>query len=200
MTATPPDDDRVKIVATDLLSKAWGRLTRYTYDFRRADGSVQRLAREAYDRGHGAAILLYSPDQGTVVLTRQFRLPAWLTGHPEDLVEACAGLLDARDPETAIRHEAEEETGFHVGAVEKLWEVYMSPGSVTERLHFFIAPYSKDMKRSQGGGIAAEGEDIAVIEVSLAEALAMVDRGEIIDAKTIMLLQHVALKGLCRTG
>lgn len=197
MIDTPQNDDRVHILETELLSKNWGRLTRYTYDFRRADGAVQRLTREAYDRGHGATILLYSREAGTIVLTRQFRLPAWLTGHPDDLVEACAGLLDERDPETAIRHEAEEETGFHVGEVERLWDVYMSPGSVTERLTFFVAPYTKEMKRSRGGGVVGEGEDIAVIEVPLSQAIEMIDRGEIIDAKTIMLIQHVALKGLC---
>lgn len=194
-TAAPP---RLEMISSELLSDNWGRLTRHTYDFRRSDGTVQRLTREAYDRGHGATILLYSRETGTVVLTRQFRLPAWLTGHPEDLVETCAGLLDARDPETAIRHEAEEETGFHVGEVERLWEVYMSPGSVTERLTFFVAPYTRDMKRSDGGGVEAEGEEIEVLELPLEEALAMVRRGEIIDAKTIMLLQHAALEGLCR--
>jgi nudix-type nucleoside diphosphatase (YffH/AdpP family) len=194
------DDDRVRIRETKVLSDDWGVVRKTVFDFRRSDGEWQTLSRETYDRGDGAVILLYSRDRGTVVLTRQFRFPAWSAGHPDDLVEACAGLLDANDPETAIRLEAEEETGFKVGAVEKLWEVFMSPGSVTERLHFFVAPYEASMKVSGGGGLAEHGEDIAVLEIPLGEALAMIDRGEIVDAKTIMLLQHAALKGLCGAG
>jgi nudix-type nucleoside diphosphatase (YffH/AdpP family) len=120
-----------------------------------------------------------------------------VNNHHEDLIEACAGLLDERDAETAIRHEAEEETGFRVGEVEKVWVVFMSPGSVTEKLHFFIAPYTRAMQSNGGGGVASEGEDIEVMEISIGEALSMIDRGQIVDAKTIMLLQHVALKGLC---
>jgi GDP-mannose pyrophosphatase NudK len=189
---------RVSVRNREILADDWGILTKYNVDFTRADGTVQSFTRETYDRGHGAVILLYNRERGTIVLTRQFRFVAHINGHHADLVEACAGLLDARDPEEAIRQEAEEETGFRVGLVEKLWTVFMSPGSVTERLHFYIAPYTSDMQISSGGGVATEGEDITVIEVDLHEALAMVDRGEIVDAKTIMLIQHVALKGLCR--
>ena len=192
------DGDRIVIRKSEVLSENWGRLTRYTYDFRRSDGTTQTLTREAYDRGHGAVLLLYNRSQGTVVLTRQFRLPAYVTGHRKDLIEVCAGLLDERDPVTAIRHEAEEETGFHVSHVEPVWHAYMSPGSVTERLHFYVAEYDNSLRRSDGGGVHSDGEDIAVLEMTLDDALISIDRGEIIDAKTIMLLQHAALKGLCR--
>ena len=190
--------DRVLITNKQILANNWGVLTKYQFEYTRTDGSTQTLTRETYDRGHGAVILLYNKERATVVLTRQFRFVAHVNGHHEDLIEACAGLLDERDAETAIRHEAEEETGFRVGEVEKVWVVFMSPGSVTERLHFFIAPYTSTMQTSGGGGMASEGEDIAVIEVPLTDALSMIDRGEIVDAKTIMLLQHVALKGICR--
>jgi len=191
------NDSQIRIHDVELLSDNWGTLKKTTFDYRRSDGSWQTQVRETYDRGNGAVILLYNRARGTVVLTRQFRLPAYVTGHKEPLIEACAGLLDARDPETAIRHEAEEETGFRVGTIERLWDVYMSPGSVTEKLYFFTAPYDSGMKQSDGGGIASEGEDITVIEFKLDDALNMVTRGDIKDAKTIMLLQHAALAGLC---
>ncbi|MAY61932.1 MAG: GDP-mannose pyrophosphatase [Rhizobiales bacterium] len=191
-----PDVPRVTIRDETLLSDNWGRLTRYQIDYRRSDGRIERQTREVYDRGEGAVILLYDRDGGTVVLTRQFRLPAFVAGEDPELIEACAGLLDAQDPETAIRREAEEETGYRVGTVERLWTAFMTPGSVTERLHFFIAPYEAGMKISGGGGEEAEGEDIEVLEMRLAEALEMVRTGEICDAKTIMLLQHVALAGI----
>ncbi|MCF8482789.1 MAG: NUDIX domain-containing protein [Rhodospirillum sp.] len=189
--------ERVQILSRETLSDDWGVLTKYEIDYRRRDGTVQRLSRETYDRGHGATILLYNRDKGTVILTRQFRLPVHMAGGDADLIETCAGLLDFRDPESAIRAEAEEETGVRVGAVQLLWEAYMSPGSVTERLHFFVAPYSSDMRLGAGGGRLDEGEDITVLEIPLSEALAKVERGEIRDGKTIMLLQHAALKGLC---
>jgi GDP-mannose pyrophosphatase NudK len=194
---TPQTAARIEIKQTKILSDDWGVLKKYWLEYKRADGTVQTLTRETYDRGHGAVILLYNKERGTVVLTRQFRFVAHVNGHHEDLIEACAGLLDERDAETAIRHEAAEETGFEVGEVEKIWVVFMSPGSVTEKLHFFVAPYTQSMQTHQGGGVASEGEDIEVMEIPLAEALAMVDRGKIVDAKTIMLLQHAALKGLC---
>jgi nudix-type nucleoside diphosphatase (YffH/AdpP family) len=200
MTSDVEPPERVKILSREILSDDWGVLTKYEIDYRRRDGTVQRLFRETYDRGHGAAILLYNRDKGTVILTRQFRLPVHMTGGDADLIEACAGLLDARDPETAIRAEAEEETGLRVGAVQLVWNAYMSPGSVTERLHFFVAPYTSDMRFGAGGGRIDEGEDITVMEIPLNEALAMVERGEICDGKTIMLLQYAALKGLCGPG
>ncbi|TDH39374.1 NUDIX domain-containing protein [Pseudohoeflea suaedae] len=179
-----------------LLSDNWGRLTRYDFDFRRHDGRTERQAREVYDRGDGAVILLYNVARKTVVLTRQFRLPVHVVGEDPELIEACAGLLDRQDPEAAIRREAEEETGYRVGAVEKLWTVFMTPGSVTEQLHFFIAPYEAEMKVSAGGGEEAEGEEIEVLEPTLERALRMIGSGEIRDAKTIMLLQHLALAGI----
>ncbi len=194
---TATADDRIVISTSEVLSNNWGTLTRYTYDFRRTDGTTQTLTRETYDRGHGAVLLLYNRLRRTVVLTRQFRLPAYVTGHKEDLIEVCAGLLDERDPETAIRHEAEEETGFRVNQVEPVWHAYMSPGSVTERLHFYTAEYDNSSRQGAGGGVHSDGEDITVFEITLDDALTAIDRGEIIDAKTIMLLQHAALKGLC---
>lgn len=187
---------RVTIRDETLLSDNWGRLTRYDFDFRRHDGRTERQSREIYDRGDGAVILLYNVAQKTVVLTRQFRLPVYVEDENPELIEACAGLLDRQDPEAAIRREAEEETGYRVGAVEKLWTVFMTPGSVTEQLHFFIAPYEAAMKVSDGGGEEEEGEEIEVMEMTLDKALEMVRSGEIRDAKTIMLLQHLALAGI----
>lgn len=158
-TPSNPESDvpRVTIREETLLSDNWGRLTRYDFDFRRHDGRTERQSREVYDRGDGAVILLYNVAQKTVVLTRQFRLPVHVVGENPELIEACAGLLDRQAPEAAIRREAEEETGYRVGAVEKLWTVFMTPGSVTEQLHFFIAPYEADMKVSDGGGEEEEG-------------------------------------------
>jgi len=187
---------RVTIRDETLLSDNWGRLTRYDFDFRRHDGRTERQSREVYDRGDGAVILLYNVAQKTVVLTRQFRLPVHVVGENPELIEACAGLLDRQAPEAAIRREAEEETGYRVGMVEKLWTVFMTPGSVTEQLHFFIAPYEAAMKVSDGGGEEEEGEEIEVMEMTLGKALEMVRSGEIRDAKTIMLLQHLALAGI----
>ena len=187
---------RVTIRDETLLSDNWGRLTRYEFDFRRHDGRTERQSREVYDRGDGAVILLYNVAQKTVVLTRQFRLPVHVVGENPELIEACAGLLDRQAPEAAIRREAEEETGYRVGMVEKLWTVFMTPGSVTEQLHFFIAPYEAAMKVSDGGGEEEEGEEIEVMEMTLGKALEMVRSGEIRDAKTIMLLQHLALAGI----
>ncbi|MFP9229337.1 NUDIX domain-containing protein [Pectobacterium cacticida] len=181
-----------------ILANDWGTLTKYDITYTRSDGTPQRLVREAYDRGHGATILLYNPDSRTVILTSQFRLPAFLVGHHYELIEACAGLLDDRDPIQAIRKEAEEETGFKLGDVTKIGEIFMSPGSVTERLHFFIAPYTHAMRIHDGGGLEEEGEDIKVMEVPLKDALQMIDEGHIIDAKTIILLQHVVIKNICK--
>jgi nudix-type nucleoside diphosphatase (YffH/AdpP family) len=188
---------RVRPVRVEVLSDDWYVLRKATFDFQRRDGTWSRQSREAYDRGNGATILLYDESAGTVLLTRQFRWPAYVNGHPDGmLIEAPAGLLDDEEPEAAIRREAEEETGVRVGAVERLFEVFMSPGSVTERLHFFAAPYERDRRDGEGGGIAAEGEDIEVLEVRLSHALAMVDDGQIADAKTIMLLQWAERRGI----
>jgi nudix-type nucleoside diphosphatase (YffH/AdpP family) len=190
--------DPIQIRSVEVLSDDWAILKKVTFDYRRRDGRVETQVRQTYDRGHGAVILPYDPVRGTILLVRQFRLPAYVTGHPEPLIEACAGLLDDSDPETCIRRETEEELGYRLAQIERVFHVYMSPGSVTERLMFFVARYSPDDRIGQGGGDAHEGEDIEVLEPTLSEALAMVDRGAIIDGKTIMLIQHLALKGLVR--
>ena len=189
-------DEPIHIRSVEVLSDDWAILKKFTFDYRRRDGSLETQVRQTYDRGHGAVILPYDPERGTVLLVRQFRLPAYVSGHPEPLIEACAGLLDRDDPETCIRREAEEELGYRLKATEQVFHVFMSPGSVTERLMFFTARYSPEDRVGRGGGDAHEGEDIEVLELALDEALAMIDRGEIIDGKTIMLLQHVKLRGL----
>ncbi|MFN9472781.1 NUDIX domain-containing protein [Acidovorax sp.] len=190
----PGDADNVRLLDAEVLSDSWYTLRKISFELRRRDGEWQRLSREAYDRGNGAVLLLWDPVRRTVVLTRQFRLPAFLNGSPDgQLIEACAGLLDGDDPEACIRREAEEETGYRIRAPRKLFEAWMSPGSVTEKLHFFIAEYAPGDRVRAGGGLVEEGEDIEVIEMPLAEALAGIASGRIQDGKTIMLLQHVAL-------
>ncbi len=186
--------DRVRIAAEEVLSNNWYLLKKVTFDLRRRDGSWQRQTREVYDRGNGATILLYNLARRTVVLTRQFRIPAFISGHSGFLIEAAAGLLDNASPEQRIRAEVEEETGYRVGAVDKVFEAFMSPGSVTERLHFFVAEYEPGERIGAGGGVAEEGEDIEVLELGIEEAMAMVASGDIADGKTIMLLQHLQLR------
>jgi nudix-type nucleoside diphosphatase (YffH/AdpP family) len=186
----------VELLHTQVLSDDWYTLRKLTFRYRGPDGRWSTQSREAYDRGNGAALLLYHPSRNTVVLTRQFRMPTYVNGNPDGrLVEVCAGLLDGEDPETAIRREAEEETGFRVGEVTKVYEAYMSPGSVTEVLHLFTAPYSDADKVSSGGGTGEE-ERIEVLELPFAEALTWMAEGRIRDAKTMLLLQHAALTGL----
>ena len=190
-------DNRIKNLETEILSKNWYTLKKVTYEFRKKNGNWQKQSREAYDRGNGATILLFHPTQRTVILTRQFRLPTYLNGNPDGmLIEACAGLLDKDEPEDCIRKETEEETGYKVSSVRKVFEAYMSPGSVTEILFFFVAEYSKEMKVNDGGGLDHEQEDIEVLEISIERAMSMIETGEIRDAKTIMLLQYVKLNGL----
>lgn len=189
--------EHFRLLDTQLLSNNWYFLRKVTFELRRRDGSWQRQSREAYDRGNGAALLLFDPQRRTVVLTRQFRLPAFINGCTEGyLIEACAGLLDGDDPETCIRKEAEEETGYRIRAPRKVFEAYMSPGSVTEKLHFFVAEYQAQDRIVDGGGLAEEGEDIEVVEMPLSEALAGIANGHIQDGKTIMLLQYVALASM----
>ena len=189
--------EHVRRMDVQLLSSDWYVLRKITFELRRRDGSWQRQSRETYDRGNGAALLLYNRERASVILTRQFRFPAYVNGTPDgQLVEACAGLLDQDDAATCIRREAEEETGYRVRAVHKVFEAYMSPGSVTERLHFFVGEYEPHDKVSAGGGVHAEGEDIEVLELNFERALAMGASGEIRDGKTIMLLQHARLAGL----
>jgi nudix-type nucleoside diphosphatase (YffH/AdpP family) len=189
--------NRVRILEERLLSDDWYILKKTTFDYRHRDGHWQRQSRETYDRGNGAVLLLFNVDRDTVVLTRQFRFPTYVNGCPDGLlIEACAGLLDGEEPHTCIRREVQEETGFVVRAPRKILEAYMSPGSVTEKLHFFVAEYEPQDRVSEGGGDAAEGEDIEVIEVPLAGALQMITNGAIQDGKTIILLQYAALAGL----
>jgi GDP-mannose pyrophosphatase NudK len=190
-------NEKIRNLQTEVLSDNWYVLRKVTYEYQQADGNWEKQSREAYDRGNGATILLYNTAQQTVILTRQFRLPTFLNGNADGmLIEACAGLLDKDNPEDCIRRETEEETGYKVTDVRKVFEAYMSPGSVTEILYFFVAAYTKDMKVNEGGGIAHEQENIEVLELSIDTALQMVERGEIKDAKTIMLLQCVRLNGL----
>jgi nudix-type nucleoside diphosphatase (YffH/AdpP family) len=186
-------DDRVRIKKVETLSDDWYILKKTTFDYRRADGSWQTLSRETYDRGNGATILLYNKTLKTVILTRQFRFPAFVNGHHGMLIEACAGLLDEDDAETCIKKETEEETGYKIHDVKKVFEAYMSPGSVTEKLFFFVAEYEPESKGTNGGGLESDGEDIGVLEIPFDQALEMIKTGEIVDGKTIMLLQYAKI-------
>ncbi|SDG44251.1 GDP-mannose pyrophosphatase NudK [Mucilaginibacter sp. P25] len=188
---------QIKILNTDILSDNWYILKKVTYEVTEKDGNTAVQSREAYDRGNGATILLYNKAQSSVILTRQFRLPTYINGNPDGmLIECCAGLLDKDNPEDCIRKETEEETGYKITDVKKVFEAYMSPGSVTEILYFFVAEYAKEMKVSDGGGLAHENENIEVLELPFSEALQMVKTGEIKDGKTIMLLQYAQLASL----
>lgn len=187
----------IHIEKTEILSDNWYTLKKITFNILKKDGSTETQSREAYDRGNGAVILLYNTSTKNVILTKQFRMPTYINGNTDGmLIETCAGLLDNDHPEECIKRETEEETGYKISKVEKIFEAYMSPGSVTEILHFFIAEYSSEMKITNGGGLEEEGEDIEVLEIDIEKALQMIDSGEIKDAKTIMLLQHVRLKNL----
>lgn len=188
----------INILETAILSDNWYTLKKITYEVKGSDGVVVKQEREAYDRGNGATILLYNKEQGTVVLTRQFRMPTYINGNETGLlIECCAGLLDEDNAEECIRRETIEETGYQVTNVEKVFEAYMSPGSVTEILYFFVAAYSKELKVHDGGGLEAEQENIEVLELPFARAIEMIRTGEIKDGKTIMLLQYAALHHLC---
>jgi len=195
--STLPTLDGLRIRAVEILSKNWYLLRRVDFDHRRRTGDWQALSREVYDRGNGATILLYNRARQTVILTRQFRIPILFNDHPTGmLLETPAGLLDADAPADCIRREVEEETGYRVDNVQPIFNAFMSPGSVTERLHFFTAEYQPADKVSDGGGDASEGEDIDVLEVKFSDALAMIAHGEIADGKTILLLYHAALHRL----
>lgn len=187
----------IQILESKILSDNWYILKKVTYSFTDTDGTRKTHVREAYDRGNGAAILLYNQEQGTIILTRQFRLPTFINGNANGMmIEVCAGLLDTDNPEDCIRRETEEETGYQVKEVRKVMEAYMSPGSVTEILYLFVAEYNKQMKLHDGGGLEHEQENIEVLEMTLDKAMQMVARGEIKDAKTIMLLQYAQLNHL----
>ncbi|QBZ99108.1 GDP-mannose pyrophosphatase NudK [Flavobacterium sangjuense] len=188
---------KIEILKNEILSDNWYTLRKVTYNYLKKDGQWETQSREAYDRGNGATILLYNKNTKTIILTRQFRLPTYLNGNETGmLIEACAGLLDKDNAEECIRRETEEETGYKISSVEKIFEVYMSPGSVTEIVHFFTAEYTKDMKINDGGGVADEQENIEVLELDFDKAYDMIASGEIKDAKTIMLLQHAKIN-LC---
>jgi nudix-type nucleoside diphosphatase (YffH/AdpP family) len=186
----------VVIRNVEVTSDGWHVLRRTTYDYRRRDGHWEQQQRETYDRGNGAVVLPYDSERGTVLLTRQFRFPVYVNGHHDGmLIEAAAGLLDDDEPEAAIRREASEELGIELGEVEHIFDVYMSPGSVTERVHFYAAPYAPADLIGAGGGLADDGEDIEVLEVDITTALQMTRDGRIADGKTIMLLQWAVLSG-----
>jgi len=184
-------NNRIKNLKTELLSDNWYILNKVSYQYKTKDDEWKTHSREAYDRGNGATILLYNLDRKTVILTRQFRLPTYLNGNDSGLlIEACAGLLDDKSPEDCIKKETEEETGYVVEKPQKIFESYMSPGSVTEILYFYIAEYNHQMKKGIGGGLANEQEEIEVLEISFKKAYDMIHTGDIKDAKTIMLLQY----------
>lgn len=188
---------KIEIQKTELLSDNWYVLNKITYQYHKDDQKVETQIREVYDRGNGAGILLYNTIQKTVILIRQFRLPTYLNGNKTGMmIEVCAGLLDKEKPEECIIREVEEETGYQITTVQKVFETYVSPGAVTEILHLFVGEYNSSMKVSEGGGLASEQENIEVLEVPFVEALDMIDRGEIQDSKTIMLLQYAKINNL----
>jgi GDP-mannose pyrophosphatase NudK len=187
----------IKIQKTELLSNNWYLLNKVTYEYQKEDNTVETHIREVYDRGNGAAILLYNSKQKTVILTRQFRLPSYLNGNKSGMmIEVCAGLLDKDHPEQCIIRETEEETGYRLSTVHKVFETYMSPGAVTEILYLFVGEYDESMKVNEGGGLNAEQENIEVLEYTFDEAFAMIETGEIKDAKTVMLLQYAKINNL----
>ncbi|CAI6051661.1 GDP-mannose pyrophosphatase NudK [Cohnella sp. JJ-181] len=192
---------QIRIIKEELLSDNWYVLKKVTFDYEKGNGQWEVQSREVYDRGNGATILLYNRQKQTVVLTRQFRMPTYKNGNRSGmLIEACAGLLDKETPETSILRETEEETGYRINRVQKIGEAYMSPGSVTEILHFFVAEYAEDMAIGTGGGLDEEQENIEVMELPYAQAMQMVENGEIRDGKTIMLLQYAHIHGLLQTA
>ncbi|MEM6161805.1 GDP-mannose pyrophosphatase NudK [Erwinia sp. P6884] len=185
---------KIEVIKNKILSENWFVLRNFTYDLTTRDGATLRHRREVYDRGNGATILLYNREKNSIILTRQFRIATWVNGNENGmLIEACAGLLDDDSPEECIRKEAIEETGYAVGKVEKLYEMYMSPGGVTELIHFFAAEYDEGLRANAGGGV--EDEDIDVMEIPFPQAWAMIKSGHIKDGKTVMLMQHALIEG-----
>jgi len=188
---------KIRNINKDILSDNWYTLYKFTYEYKKEDGSWEKQIRESYDRGNGAAILLYNKDRGTVILTKQFRMPTYVNGNPSGMmIEVCAGVLDGAEPEDCIKKEVEEETGYRIDHVKKVFESYMSPGAVTEIRHFVIGEYQEQMKIGDGGGAEDETENIEVLEVLFDTALNMITNGEIKDAKTIMLLQYARLNNI----
>ena len=188
---------KIKITKNEILSDNWYTLRKITYEYQKKDGCLETHYREAYDRGNGATILLYNKPKQTVILTRQLRIPTYLNGNETGMmIEACAGLLDTDNAEDCIKRETEEESGYQINEVRKIFEVYMSPGSVTEIIHFFVGEYSNEMKVNEGGGLDEEQENIEVLEMPFDKAMQMITTGEIKDAKTIMLLQYAKINNL----
>lgn len=193
----PLKNSNIKNIKKELLSDNWYTLNKFTFDYQKKDGTWETQYREAYDRGNGAGILLYNEKKGTVILTKQFRMPTYVNGNEDGMmIEVCAGLLDGDNPEDCIRKETEEETGYKIDKVRRVFETYMSPGSVTEILYLFIGAYEEKMRVSDGGGAADETENIEVMEYSFETAIKMIASGEIKDAKTILLLQYAQIHGL----
>jgi len=191
------ENSKVKIKSTNNLSNDWYKLDKVNFDYKTKNGNWQTQSREVYDRGDGAAILLYNSIKKTVILTKQFRMPSYLNGNTDGMMlEVCAGLLDADDPLTCIKKEAEEETGYKINKPVKLFEIYSTPGAVTEKIHYFIAEVNDEMKVSDGGGLEDETEEIEVLEFDFEKVLTMISTGEIQDAKTIILLQYAKLNNL----
>lgn len=190
-------NNKVRNIKKEVLSDNWYTLNKFTFEYQKDDGTWEKQSREAYDRGNGAAILLYNSKKGTVVLTKQFRMPTYVNGNDDGMmIEVCAGLLDGDAPEDCIKKEIEEETGYKIENVQRVFETYMSPGSVTEILYLFVGAYEDQMKVGEGGGAEHETENIEVMEISFQEALEKVKTGEICDAKTIILLQYAQINGL----
>lgn len=191
------NNPKVKIIDIKNLSKAHYKLDKVDFEFQTNNGCWQTQSRECYDRGDGAAILLYNPTKNTVILTKQFRMPSYLNGNQTGMmIEVCAGLLDKDNPEACIIKEAEEETGYKIANPKKVFELYSTPGAVTEKIHYFVAEYNDEMKISDGGGLVEEHEEIEVLEINFETALTMVSKGEINDAKTVVLLQYAKLNNL----
>jgi nudix-type nucleoside diphosphatase (YffH/AdpP family) len=188
--------ERIKVIESVELAREWGRFTNYTIDYRRKDGQVQRFKREVYDHGSAAAILLFDPVRETVLLVRQFRFPVLLNGDAADLLEACAGMLDGDLPEACAIREAIEETGHAPEQVRHVCDVYASPGAMTEKISLFVGHYSAETRQHDGGGLIEEGEEIEVVEVRLSDAMAMIGSGQIMDAKTVILLHYMAASRL----
>jgi len=190
-------NNKVRNITKELLSDNWYTLNKFSFEYQKEDGTWEKQEREAYDRGNGAAILLFNKRKRKVVLTRQFRMPTYVNGNEDGmLIEVCAGLLDGDNPDDCIRKEVEEETGFRIFDVKRIYAPYMSPGSVTEIVHLFIGAYEDRMKVGEGGGAANETENIEVLEIDFDTALKMIRTREIADAKTILLLQYAALNKL----
>lgn len=188
---------RVKNIKTEVLSDNWSLLNKITFDYLRNDGTWQTQIRESYNRGNGATVFMYNKETQNIILIRQFRIPSYLNGNESGLlIETCAGMLDADDPETCIKKEIFEETGYKIEKVTKVFEAFMTPGAVTESIHYFIAEYNDKMKSTLGGGLHTEQEDIEVLEMPFTKAIQLLNEGTIKDAKTMLLIQYAQIHKL----